>query len=94
MNNKLKSCPFCGSCNIGVFKKNNGTLYVSLIGQRVTRHTHTVRCKNCFARGGTSGGLVLKNKLLSYPKSVAKDITTDEALEEEAIRLWNTRIYE
>lgn len=85
----LKSCPFCGSSKVKLVKKNNGTKYMNELGHRVERHTYSVRCRVCFARGGAIGGLVpdhLGNKYKNIP-----EVTTDEDLEQEAIKLWNER---
>ena len=86
----LKPCPFCGSRRLKIVRKNGGSEWINELGYRIDRHYFTVRCKKCFARGGTAGGLVPDRELDFTPKNVP-DITTDTALREEAVKIWNER---
>ena len=88
----LKPCPFCGSKRLKVCKKNNGTKYVNEFSRRIERHTYSVRCNACYARGGAVGGLVPDRPTESgVYRGVSGEITTDKDLQDEAIRLWNGR---
>lgn len=101
--NKLKPCPFCGSESVYMEVKKvlfgfNGR------DQRIERHTFSVRCNKCHARGGTSGGKVIPfwysntNPLTGEPYDergefkLPKWATTDHCLREKAEEAWNMRV--
>lgn len=84
----LKPCPFCGGTKLKIDKKS--TLYGHTgIGVRIERHTYSVRCNRCFARGGAVGGKV--SPYTSDPSRLPKDVTTADTLKQKAIDLWNSR---
>jgi hypothetical protein len=89
MTPELKPCPFCGSTKLTIDYKSTSVGHNGL-GQRVERHTYSVRCNVCHARGGTVGGKVvshyrfLKEKLPEWE-------TTDDVLRNKAILTWNNR---
>ena len=89
MSGEIKDCPFCGYEKPRVCgnKKLHG---FTKWEHRVERHSKYVRCPRCFARGGVSAGLVIVSPLGDIP--APSWATTDEALEEKAIKAWNRRI--
>ena len=84
----LKPCPFCGSKKLKIEVKNSGSKWVNGLGERVNRKIFTVRCNSCFARGGTSGGLVGD---VSPKANIANIIDNPRDLRERAVELWNRR---
>lgn len=85
---KLLPCPFCGSTKLKIDKKSVLHSHTG-IGVRIERHTYSVRCNSCHARGGAIGGKV--NPYMSDPSRLPKDLTTSEALKKAAIEAWNRR---
>ena len=87
---ELKPCPFCGSEKLRVNRKSTLAGFNGL-DQRVERHTYSVRCNICHARGPAVGGEVMADKslwdnmLLPMPKWA----TSDEVIKQRAIDLWN-----
>lgn len=92
---KLEKCPFCGEekrlklvCK-STLEGFNG------LELRVERHTWSVRCQVCKARGGTAGGKVIPYFdffIMPYEnKGYAPWQTDDETLRQKAISAWNRR---
>ena len=86
----LKPCPFCGSRKLKIEVKNGGTRYRNELMQRVNYKIYTVRCNSCFARGGTSGGLV-GDRDISPKANIAHLLDDPRDLRERAVELWNRR---
>lgn len=90
---ELAPCPFCHSTSVKLVRTakaigHNGLDWV------VERHTYSVRCNSCHARGGTVSGKVIPQfnpNVIPGGLKPASWQTTDEALVERAIRLWNKR---
>lgn len=83
---ELKPCPFCGSKKLKIDYK--ASLYgYNGMSVRCEKHTYSVRCNVCHARGGAIGGLVAKG----YNGKANIELTSDGELEEKAIALWNRR---
>lgn len=86
---ELKSCPFCGGTKLKIEKKSTLAGFNGL-DERVERHTFSVRCNICKARGGAVGGRVVHH--YRHEESLRADWeTTDEDLERLAIEVWNRR---
>lgn len=87
MSEELKPCPFCGSTKLKIDKKSVLDRYTGL-GVRLERHTYSVRCNVCHARGRSIGGIVVdeKDALANCYKH-----TTDKELAKRAIAGWNRR---
>lgn len=87
MREELKPCPFCGSTKLKIDKKSVLDRHTRL-GVRLERHTYSVRCNVCHARGRSIGGIVVdeKDALANCYKH-----TTDKELAERAIAGWNRR---
>lgn len=88
----LVRCPFCGSESLKIEKKS------ALIGHngldmRVERHTWSVRCNTCNARGGTSSGKVIDGwQRRRFPDiKMPEWATTDKEIREVAVQKWNRR---
>lgn len=84
----MKPCPFCGGTKLKLDKKSALFGHTG-INVRVERHTYSVRCNRCFARGGAVGG-----KVAPYERDSSRlpsDVTTSDVLKQKAIDLWNTR---
>ena len=87
---ELKKCPFCGGKKLKIERKSclagwNG------LDMRVERHTYSVRCNTCHARGGVAGGRVM-NDSRTLCAQLPEWATTDKALEARAIEAWNRRV--
>lgn len=91
---KLKPCPFCGSTKLKMEKKSTLAGFNGL-DWRVERHTYSVRCNVCHARGGAAGGKVIPHyEFFNKPYEHLPPpqwVTTDEKLREEAAEAWNRR---
>ncbi len=87
----MANCPFCGSEKIKIDKKSVRDGYTEL-GERVERHTFSVRCNRCYARGPAVGGRVIHYLRSDLP--LPKWATTDKTLEERAVEAWNRRAQE
>ena len=88
MSKELKLCPFCGSAKLKIDKKL--TLYgYNGLDMRAERHTYSVRCNACHARGGAIGGLVVVDRRATQ---VPAKFTTDAELTEKVIIVWNRRV--
>ena len=83
----LKPCPFCGSTKLKLERKSTLAGWNGL-DWRVERHTWSVRCNSCFSRGGAVGGRVCAQDR----EHIIPWATTDEALSEQAVALWNRRV--
>ena len=77
MSEELKPCPFCGSTKLKIDKKSVLDRYTGL-GVRLERHTYSVRCNVCHARGGAVTDTTMS-------------CSTDNSAENEAILRWNRR---
>lgn len=88
----LKPCPFCGSHKLKVMKASTLAGWNGL-DMRVERHTWSVRCNVCKARGGAVGGKVLVQRLPNGFELPPWAIT-DEKLRAECIEAWNRRAME
>ena len=87
---ELKPCPFCGSTKLKIDKKSVKVAYTEF--GRVERHTYSVRCMSCFARGGAVGGKVIPYfRLRMTEKDLPEWVANESELEEKAIKAWNTR---
>ena len=84
----LAPCPFCRyeKPKVNSNKKLHG---FTGFDHRVERHSKYIQCPRCFARGGLAAGLVIVSPLGDIP--LPSWATTDEALEEKAIKRWNRR---
>lgn len=91
--NELKPCPFCGSTKLKIDSKRKNAERTRINAQ-VESMTYSVRCNVCHARGGTAGGLVIQGNLLAYVDSMPEWATTEDALKDSAIELWNNRAQE
>ncbi|MCI6516238.1 MAG: Lar family restriction alleviation protein [Lachnospiraceae bacterium] len=87
MSKELKPCPFCGSAKLKIDKKSILYGYNGL-DMRAERHTYSVRCNVCHARGGAIGGLVIVDRRAT---KVHEKFTTDDELKEKVISAWNRR---
>ena len=86
--NLLMPCPFCGGTKLKIEKKSTFAGYNGL-DERVDRHTFSVRCNTCNARGGTAGGKVVQHY---HGHSLRADWeTNDGELERLSVRAWNRR---
>ena len=90
MPEELKPCPFCRSNKLkveckSVFAGTNG------LDERVERHTYSVRCSVCHARGSAFGGRVLISYYFRKDLKPPIWATTDDELQNKAITAWNTR---
>lgn len=90
---ELKPCPFCGSTRLKIDSKQRVAGCTGISAQ-VESMTYSVRCNVCHARGGTAGGLVIQSNLLAYIDSLPEWATTEDALKDAAIELWNNRAQE
>lgn len=88
MNKELKPCPFCGGTKLKIDKKSVLHGYTGS-DIRIERHTYSVRCNTCHARGGAVGGKVGPRWI--DPSRLPKDIVTSEELKNKAIEAWNRR---
>ena len=84
---ELKPCPFCGSTKLKIDKKSSLYGYNGL-DMRSERHTYSVRCNVCHARGGAVGGLVVVDKRTDV---IPAKFTTDEELRKKVVEKWNRR---
>ena len=86
---ELKKCPFCGKDKLKIDCKS--VLDGWIAGNwRVERHTYSVRCSCCHARGTAVGG-----KVCDYlPEPRPNYLTTDKELMNKAIETWNKRATE
>ena len=82
---KLKPCPFCGSTKLKIESKSRK------INALVKQDTYSVRCNVCHARGGATGGKVIKSCLYAYRDNMQEWTTTKEELQQKAIEAWNRR---
>lgn len=83
---ELKKCSSCGSEKLKIDKKSK--LYAHAAVGRIERHTFSVRCNVCHARGGAVSGMVAD----CFCGEIGKiQITTDNELKAAAIAAWNTR---
>lgn len=82
---ELKPCPFCGSNRLGTEYKSTLEKRIGLNG-RIEKHTYSVRCYSCHARGGVISGKIAVNLPLPYEQA-----TTDDELKNLAIHAWNRR---
>ena len=88
---ELKPCPFCGH-EIRTIVRKSTLLGFNGLEMRVERHAFSVRCFSCHARGPIAAGHVLMGILPKELKNVAFiHYTTDEAVKQKAIELWNRR---
>lgn len=77
--NERKRCHFCGGSKLKIdSKKSNDFRFVD--GKRENRHTVTVRCNKCHARGPTVSVWLSRGQY-----NAAK------IMEEEAVKAWNKR---
>ena len=91
MGNELKPCPFCGH-EIRTVTRKSTLVGFNGLEMRVERHAFSVRCMACKARGPIASGLVLQGRLPEHLEKVRFiHYTTDDALKDEAISLWNRR---
>lgn len=90
---ELKPCPFCGNDKLKIDKKSVLDGYNGL-GERVDRHTYSVRCNICYARGPTVGGRIVKESESYRFTGLPVWATTDEVLKELAVDAWNERLGE
>lgn len=75
-----KACPFCGGLKIS-FESKAGTEHINLKTRRwEKRHTGSLRCNKCHARGPTVSARV--------PAGTAAPL---EQLEDMATEAWNNR---
>ncbi len=81
-------CPFCNSDKLKLEKKSVLDGYTGF-DDRVEKHTYSVRCNVCHARGPAVGGRIIH--IRSVDCQLPSWATTDEALKKEAIALWNLR---
>ena len=89
---KLNPCPFCKEKSR--LKLTCISRYIGFNGLdwRIERHTWTVRCNVCHARGPTIGGKVVPRRLVLEGREILPSwATTDEELKEKATALWNGR---
>lgn len=86
----LEPCPFCGSTKLKMDKKSSLEGYLAGIW-RVERHTYSVRCNVCHARGGSVGGKVVPYKPVE-DFDFSKQCTIEEELKMKAVEAWNKRI--
>ena len=87
----LKPCPFCGH-EIRTIVRKSALVGFNGLEMRVERHAFSVRCFACHARGPISSGLVLQGNLPEHLEKLRFiHYTTDDALKEKAINLWNGR---
>ena len=88
-------CPFCGSRKLKLEKKSVLDGFTGL-DDRVERHTFSVRCNVCHARGPAFGGKVIPhfftNRILGIEVEYPSWATTDEELKEKAVNAWNDRV--
>lgn len=87
----LAGCPFCGSESLRIEKKS---AFIGRTGldMRVERHTCSVRCNTCKARGGTSSGKVIGWQWRWFPDTQMPEwATTDKEIREVAVQKWNRR---
>ena len=87
---ELKPCPFCGGTKLKLESKSTKAGYTG-INALVERDTYSVRCNVCHARGGATGGKVIKSYLHIYRDNMPKWATTKEELQQKAIEAWNRR---
>ena len=85
----LKPCPFCGGTKLKIERKSQ------LVGHNgldmlVERHTYSVRCNICHARGGAVSGRVI-NEWFTRCIQLTDWAMTDKALEAKATEAWNRR---
>ena len=88
----LKPCPFCGSTKLKLERKSSRCGFNGL-DERVDRHTFSVRCNICHARGVTVSGKVIYRVMRWNIENLKLPdwATTDDVLEEKAIEAWNRR---
>ncbi len=87
---ELKPCPFCGSTKLKIESKSKLHGYTGL-DIRVERHTYSVRCNVCFARGGAVGGLVAPSVNIKDRDRLPTNIAFPHELRQKARELWNKR---
>lgn len=89
---ELKPCPFCGGTKLKIEQKSTFAGYNGL-DHRVERHTYSVRCNICHARGGTVGGKVIQHFHLYVGREIPipEWATTDDVLQNKAVEAWNRR---
>lgn len=85
---KLKMCPFCGVESKLKLVCKSGLAGYNGLDWRVERHTWSVRCNVCHARGPAVGGKVIDH-LLAPGEEIPSWATTDEDIKAKAIILWN-----
>ena len=90
---ELKPCPFCGGTKLKIDRKKEKAGCTGINAQ-VESMTCSVRCNVCHARGGTASGMVIQGNLLAYIDSMPEWATTEDALKDAAIELWNNRAQE
>ena len=86
---KLNPCPFCKEKSRLKLTCKSSLIGYNLRNWRVERHTWTVRCNVCHARGPAVGGKVIDRRLMLDGETLPSWATTDEELEEKATVLWN-----
>ena len=91
MEDKLKPCPFCGSTKLKLERKQTKAGYTG-IDALVMQEIYSIRCSVCHARGGTSGGKVIRSHIEVYRDNMPKWATTKEELQNQAIKKWNRRV--
>lgn len=79
-----KACPFCGKDKLKVELKSGRPTGIGM--NRCIPYTASVRCNCCHSRGPTA-----TKKLFKYKNNYLK---FEEAVKEEAYKLWNSRIQE
>lgn len=87
---ELLPCPFCGGNKTKLDSKCTQAGWTG-IDARVERHTYSVRCNKCHARGATAGGLVITSIRYAYADNMPKWATTEKELKAKAIAAWNRR---
>ena len=91
----LKPCPFCSSTKLKLEKKSVLAGYNGM-EWKVERHTWSVRCNVCKARGGVVSGKVIPNFDFfnrGIGAAMPEWATTDDELKLKAIEAWNRRDY-